>query len=110
MTARLFRLLRRLLVLLIVVAATLLVARAWDSQRGPDLEPWHTYVPHDMHADQIDKADWASYLKAEEAVFHAARTELTNQLLALAREPGNCDSRGNPALLCHLAQGWHTCC
>ena len=58
-----------MLVLLIVVAATLLVARAWDSQRGPELEPWHTYVPHDMHADQIDKADWASWLKAEEAVF-----------------------------------------
>ncbi|MEA2814721.1 MAG: hypothetical protein QOI93_2418, partial [Rhodospirillaceae bacterium] len=56
MTARLFRFLRRVLVLLIVVAATLLVARAWDSQRGPDLEPWHTYVPHDMHADQIDKS------------------------------------------------------
>src|SRR6266853_1441884 len=54
MTARLFRILKRVLVLLIVVAATLLVARAWDSQRGPDLEPWHTYVPHDLHADQID--------------------------------------------------------
>jgi hypothetical protein len=30
MTARLFRILKRVLVLLIVVAATLLVARAWD--------------------------------------------------------------------------------
>ena len=47
MPRKMLRLLRRVLVLLIVVAATLLVARAWDSQRGPPLEAWHTYVPHD---------------------------------------------------------------
>ena len=107
MTAKLFRFLRRVLVLLIVVAATLLVARAWDSQRGPDLEPWHTYVPHDLHADQIDKADWASYLKAEEAVFRGVRTEVTDKLDAEARVPGNRYYDGSPIYPGHFAQDWN---
>jgi alpha-beta hydrolase superfamily lysophospholipase len=107
MTARLFRILRRVLVLLIVVAATLLVARAWDSQRGPDLELWHTYVPHDMHADQIDKSDWASYLKAEEAVFRGVRTEVTDKLDAEAKVPGNRYYDGSPIYPGHFVQDWN---
>ena len=107
MTARLFRILKRVLVLLIVVAATLLVARAWDSQRGPDLEPWHTYVPHDLHADQIDKTDWASYLKAEEAVFRGVRTEVTDKLDDEARVPGNRYFEGSPIYPGRFAQDWN---
>jgi len=107
MTARLFRILKRVLVLLIVVAATLLVARAWDSQRGPDLEPWHTYVPHDLHADQIDKTDWAFYLKAEEAIFRGVRTEVTGKLDAEARVPGNRYFEGSPIYPGRFAQDWN---
>jgi alpha-beta hydrolase superfamily lysophospholipase len=107
MTARLFRFLRRVLVLLIVVAATLLVARAWDSQRGPDLELWHTYVPHDMHADQIDKSDWAAWLKAEEAVFRGVRAEVTDKLDAEAKVPGNRYYDGSPIYPGHFAQDWN---
>ena len=107
MTARLFRILKRVLALLIVVAATLLVARTWDSQRGPDLEPWHTYVPHDLHADQIDKTDWASYLKAEEAVFRGVRTEVTDKLDAEARVPGNRYFEGSPIYPGRFAQDWN---
>jgi len=107
MTARLFRILKRVLVLLIVVAATLLVARAWDSQRGPDLEPWHTYVPHDLHADQIDKTDWAFYLKAEEAIFRGVRTEVTGKLDAEARVPGNRYFEGSPIYPGNFAQDWN---
>ncbi len=93
--------------LLIVVAATLLVARAWDSQRGPELEPWHTYVPHDMHAAEIDKADWAAYLKAEEALFRDVRTEVTDKLDAEARTPGNRYYDGSPIYPGHFAQDWN---
>ena len=107
MTARVFRFLRRVLVLLIVFAATLLVARAWDSQRGPDLEPWHTYVPHDMHADQIDKADWASWLKAEDAVFRGVRAEVTDKLDDEAKVPGNRYYDGSPIYPGHFAQDWN---
>jgi len=60
MTARVLRFLRRVLVLLVVAVAAIVALRAWDSQRGPPLEPWHTYVPHDLHAAEIDRTDWSS--------------------------------------------------
>ena len=37
-------------------------AGAYDSQRGPPLQLWHTHVPHELKAAEIDKADWKSYL------------------------------------------------
>lgn len=80
MTARLFRLAKRGLVLLIVVAMALLAMRAWDSQRGPPLEPWHTYVPHDLHAAEIDKADWSAYIRAEDAIFRDVRREVVDKV------------------------------
>lgn len=89
MTARLFRLVKRGLVLLIVVATTLLAMRAWDSQRGPPLEPWHTYVPHDLHAAGIDKADWSTYVRAEEAIFRDVRREVIDKVEAEGHTLGN---------------------
>jgi len=80
MTARLVRFLKRGLVLLVVVAGTILALRAWDSQRGPSLEPWHTYVPDDLHAAEIDKTDWSSYLKREEAIFRDVRREVVDKV------------------------------
>jgi hypothetical protein len=89
MTARLVRLLKRVLLLLVVVAASLLVVRAYDSQRGQPLQLWHTYVPHDLDASQIDRIDWASYLKAEEATFREVRAEVVDKLPEEERSPGN---------------------
>ena len=42
--------LKRGAVLLVVIVLTLLGIRAWDSQRGPPLRLWHTYVPHELKA------------------------------------------------------------
>ncbi|MBL8273873.1 MAG: hypothetical protein JNJ74_08685, partial [Xanthomonadales bacterium] len=44
--------------LLLVVALTLLAVRIYDSQRGPPLELWHTYVPEELDADELEAADW----------------------------------------------------
>jgi hypothetical protein len=65
---------RLILILLVAVAVTLLGARAYQSQLGAPLEPWHTYVPHELHAYELDTADWSQYLKAEDAIFDALRT------------------------------------
>ena len=47
--------------LLLVVALTLLAVRIYDSQRGPPLELWHTYVPEELDADELEAADWPRY-------------------------------------------------
>src|SRR5882724_7388770 len=107
MPRRLLRLLRSVLVLLVVAVAVLLAARAWDSQRGPPLDPWHTFAPHDWHAADIDRADWASYLKAEEAVFREVRTEVVDKLEVEARTPGNRYYAFSPIYPGKFAQDWN---
>ncbi len=66
--------------ILAVIALTLFAVRADDSQRGPPLDLWHTFVPHEMSAPEIDKADWAQYLEAEAKLFAEVRAEVTDKL------------------------------
>jgi alpha-beta hydrolase superfamily lysophospholipase len=103
----LVRLLKRVLLLLVVVAASLLAVRAYDSQRGPPLHLWHTHVPHDLKASQIDKADWASYLKAEEATFREMRTEVVDKLPEEERSSSNRYFAGAPIFPGKFAHDWN---
>ena len=59
------RWIKRIVLVLVVISVTILAIRIYDTQRGPKLELWHTFVPHDMRAAEIDKASWADYIKAE---------------------------------------------
>ena len=95
------------LILLVVVGATLLGVRAWDSLRGAPLEPWHTYVPHEMHADALDAADWNQYLKAESAIFDSLRATVTQRLPERDRVPINRYFEGSPIYPGHFEQDWN---
>jgi hypothetical protein len=68
MRAWLTKWIRRTALLLVVIIAGLLAFRIYDTQRGPPLEPWHTYVPHELTAKGLDHADWTDYLKAEDKI------------------------------------------
>ena len=107
MQARLIKYLKRALLLVIGAAATFLAVRAWDSQRGAALEPWHTHVPHELHAADLDKADWPAYLAAEEAIFRTLKVEVVDRLDAAARVPGNRYYEGSPIYPGHFVQDWN---
>ena len=66
--------------LLVALAACLVIAglsfRAWDALRAPPLEPWHTFVPDEPHADAIDGLDWAGYLQVEQRLMAEVRREV----------------------------------
>lgn len=72
MRARIFLLLKLAVLLLVVGVLGLLGVRAWDSQRSPPLELWHTYSPHDLTERDIRQLDWSGYLKAENALLWIA--------------------------------------
>jgi alpha-beta hydrolase superfamily lysophospholipase len=107
MTAKLFRFLKRTLLLLVVVAATLLAVRTYDSQRGAPLQLWHTYVPHEMRAAAIDKADWPAYLKAEDALFRDVRAEVVDKLEPESRNASNRYFAGSPIYPGNFKQDWN---
>jgi hypothetical protein len=75
-------------------------------QRGPPLELWHTYVPEEMSAEEIDRADWSQYLAAEQANFDEVRAEVTAKLEVEDRIPVNRYFEGSSIHPGHFAQDW----
>src|SRR5262249_35742313 len=73
-----------LTLLLVIVAVAFFAARIYVTERGAPLAVWHTYVPRDMKAAEIDKADWSQYLAEEAKLFERLRAEVTQKI-----EPGD---------------------
>ncbi|MHB2169868.1 alpha/beta hydrolase [Alsobacter sp. R-9] len=73
----------------LLVAVTVLVLRAWDSQRGEPLEPWHTVVPEELSRDDLDRTDWAGWMAAEDRVFRAVEQDVIRRLPEHDRVPEN---------------------
>ena len=101
------KLVKWLAVVIAVALASVLGVRAWDSQRGPPLELWHTYVPHEMTARDIGAADWASYVAAEQRVFDQVRAEVTDKLGPEARHAANRYHAESPVYPGGFAVDWN---
>jgi alpha-beta hydrolase superfamily lysophospholipase len=98
---------RRVALLLVASAATLLAVRAYDAHRGPPLRPWHTFAPHELHAKELERADWTAYLRAEDAVFAEVREEVTAKLDTEDRLPFNRYFEGGRIYPGHFARDWN---
>ena len=105
--AMLKRLAKRAAWLIVVSALTLLAIRAFDSQRGPPLESWHTVVPKELTADEIAGSDWQGYLVAEDAVLEQVRAEVTRRLDAKDRVPANRYFENSPVYPGRFAKDWN---
>ncbi len=81
--------LKRGAMILGVTLFTVLAVRAWDKQRGPPLEPWHTHAPPELDGMALREADWADWLAAEDAAFADVRANVSANLEGKARNPAN---------------------
>lgn len=97
----------RIVLLSVVMLLTLLAIRIYDTQRGPKLELWHTFVPHDMDTAEIDKADWGDYVKAENLLFDEVKTHVTDKLEPGAQTPSNRYYSGSPIYPPHFSTDWN---
>jgi len=93
--------------LLLVVAAGLLAIRVYDSQRGPPLAPWHTHVPQELSAAELDASDWRGYLAREQKIFDDVRTAVTQKLKPDERLPLNRYFAGSPIYPGRFAQDFN---
>jgi alpha-beta hydrolase superfamily lysophospholipase len=60
-----------------------------------------------MHAPALDKADWAAYLAAEEAIFRTLRAEVVDRLDQESRMLGNRFFAGSPIYPGNFVQDWN---
>ena len=107
MIAKVARLLKWVAVVVAVSLATVLGVRAFDSQRGPQLELWHTFVPHELSAAEIDKSDWAQYLAAEDKAFAEVRAQVTDKLSPENQVQGNRYFAGSAIYPGNFKQDWN---
>jgi alpha-beta hydrolase superfamily lysophospholipase len=101
------RLGKRLFWLLVIVVVTLLVGRAWQSQRGAPLEPWHTHVPPELTASELAHTNWAGYLEREKILFDDVRAHVTQTLPPEERIPSNRYFADSPIYPPRLANDWN---
>jgi len=97
----------RIVLLVIVMLLTLLAIRIYDTERGPKLELWHTFVPDDMHAAEIDKSDWGDYVKAENQLFDEVKANVTDKLEPEAQTPSNRYYPGSTIYPPHFSTDWN---
>lgn len=86
---------RRLQVALIIVlvAAALAIALLFGVRvtalSDNRLEPWHTLVPHELDPSELEQADWAGYIRAENQLFATLQQALAGQMPADQHSPYN---------------------
>ncbi|TDV23486.1 alpha-beta hydrolase superfamily lysophospholipase [Paraburkholderia caballeronis] len=104
---RVATLVRWIVVALLVVAVLLLAFRAYDTRNGPPLQLWHKYVPSELSAAEIDRADWQAYVQHENALFADVRRNVTDRLPAEARIPSNRYFPGSPLYPGRFDHDWN---
>ncbi|MBS0321130.1 MAG: alpha/beta hydrolase [Proteobacteria bacterium] len=63
--------------------------RVFELSRGPALEPWHTVVPPELSAADLDRADWPAYLAAEQRAFDVVRRDVVDVVPQAERTVAN---------------------
>ena len=107
MISWLFKWFKRGLVALAVLITALIALRVYDTQRGPPLDRWHTYVPRELKAAELDAADWSRYLAEEARIFEDLRTEVTQKLEPSERIPVNRYFDGSPVYPAKFSQDFN---
>ncbi len=101
------RWIKRLFLFVVIAFVCIAAVRLYDAQRKAPLSLWHTYVPHDMHADEIDHATWAQYIEYENRLFDSVRKNVTDKLPEEARVPANRYFSGSPIYPGHFRTDWN---
>ena len=101
------RILKWVLVALPVIGVALLVLRSFRVLGGPPLQPWHTFVPQELRADQLDAADWSHYLAREDEIMASVRAEVSQKLAPDQRVPINRYFEASPVYPARFAHDWN---
>ena len=104
---RIGRILKWALASIAVVSVAMLALRSYSSLNGPALHRWHTFIPHELSADQIDTADWIRYLAQEDECMASVRAEVSQKLPPGERVPINRYFEASPVYPAHFAHDWN---
>ncbi|MDF3932533.1 alpha/beta hydrolase [Pseudomonas citronellolis] len=94
-------------VIALAITVLLLALRVASLRNIPPLEPWHTWVPQELHSDALDRADWPTYLAAEATLMQAMRKEMAASLQPFERVAYNRYFDQSQVYPGHFATDWN---
>lgn len=98
---------KRILQILVLIIVVIVAIRIYDSERGPDLKVWHTYVPTELTVDEIEETDWSGYLAQEEKIAIELREHVSQQLEDADQDPINRYFEQSVIYPDKLSQNWN---
>lgn len=91
----------------LLLVGTLMGVRLYDIQQGPPLASWHTYVPEELDAQQIDRASWQDYIAHEDKLFTLLRQNVGDKLQPEDKVDSNRYFSGAKVYPEHFAHDWN---
>jgi alpha-beta hydrolase superfamily lysophospholipase len=91
----------------VAVALLLFALRAYNVSNGPPLQLWHKYVPPEMSAADIDRADWPTWIAHENTLFADVRANVTDRLPWSERIASNRYFAGSPLYPAKFEHDWN---
>ncbi|WP_313622796.1 alpha/beta hydrolase [Achromobacter sp.] len=91
----------------VLVVVALMGVRLYDIQQGPPLAAWHTYVPQELDAGQLDRSTWKDYLAHEDQLFAQVRQNVGDKLLPEDKVDSNRYFSGAKVYPEHFAHDWN---
>ncbi|MGA8391826.1 MAG: alpha/beta hydrolase [Burkholderiaceae bacterium] len=101
------RALKWALIGVVVVGTILLAIRSYRALGGPELQPWHTFVPVELRAKDLDGADWTRYMAQEDAIFKSIQAEVSQKLAPDAQVPINRYFEASPVYPARFKRDWN---
>jgi hypothetical protein len=97
----------RVVAIVATLTALILSLRVIQSERQPDLGPWHTWAPREADAAEIARLDWPGWLAQEEQLNREVELHMRTALAASERVRANRYYEGSPLYPGHFAQNWN---
>jgi len=97
----------RIVAIVATLIAIVLTLRVLQSERQPELRPWHTWAPQEPDPEQIETLDWAAWLALEEKVIASTRAHLRESLKNQDRVPANRYFDASPLFGARFAHDWN---
>ncbi|MGL4208677.1 MAG: alpha/beta hydrolase, partial [Candidatus Adiutrix sp.] len=79
MTIKILKTLKYALLISVIILITLIGIKIYYILKGPQLQPWHTFVPQELSVEELNQANWNDYLDCEGDIFDAIFAEVVEK-------------------------------
>ncbi|MCL2774591.1 MAG: alpha/beta hydrolase [Oscillospiraceae bacterium] len=107
MTKKFFKFAKYALITLLVLFLLLVTGVGVRLLNAPKLQPWHTFIPAELTAEEMDKATWEQYIERENKIFDDVYREVSLKMPESEKNPVNRYFEGSRIYPSHFKENWN---